>query len=226
MPPKPKMPDFNQIHANVQSRLRINPKVMQESVPQLQFSPSIGIIARDIDRLGMDIRSFREPLTRAIKQVVIPSIQRNFTVGGRPAWEPYSPGTIEIRDRMGSPVGSLLNKTGALQRVMGQVNLWTINNNAAILLDIPLWYGKLHQQGYGNTMGAAIAKAGSASKAFKNINDAVKQSIKTGTQIQSVDLHIPARPFVVLQEEDLPAIQRVFEAWLAERVAKHWGSRG
>jgi phage gpG-like protein len=216
-------PSFTQIHRNIQSNLRINPKVMRDSVPQLTFSPSIGIIARNIDKMGIDIRSFKEPLKRAVQQVIIPSIQQNFEEEGRPPWDPYSASTLDIRERLGDPVNKLLNKTGDLQNVMQRYNLWTVNNNAAILLDIPLWYGKLHQEGHGKSMAAAIKRTGSAAGAFNQINSQIKSAIKTGTTIRGTDMNIPARPFVMIQPEDVPKIQEVFERWLGERVNKHWG---
>lgn len=219
-------PSYQQIHSNIQGKLRINPKVMQASVPQLTFSPSVGIIARDIEKLGLDIRSFREPLKRAVQRVIIPSIQENFNQEGRPGWEPYSPSTLEIRERLGQPVGKLLNKTGALQRVMRQFNIWTVNNNAAILLDLPssVSYGKIHQGGYSKgSMAAAVKKSGNAAQAFKDMNNRIKAAMKSGTTIKDFNFSIPARPFVMLQEQDIPAIQKVFEDWLKERVDAHWG---
>jgi phage gpG-like protein len=218
------VPNHAQIHANIARKLRINPKVMKSSVPQLTFEPSIGIIARDIDKLSMDIRSFREPLKRAVQQVIIPSIMRNFNVEGRPSWEPYSPATIEIRQNMGDPVNRLLNRTGALQTAMSRYNIWTVNNNAAILLDIPTKYGKIHQEGYGTSMKKAIkASGGDASAAINKINKTIRAARRSGQQLRGVDMNIPARPFVMLQAEDIPAIQAVFTKWLEERIAEHWG---
>lgn len=219
-------PSYQTIHAGISRKLRINPQVMRESVPQLTFSPSVGIIARDIDKLGMDIRSFREPLKRAVQKVIIPSIQRNFEEEGRPSWEPYSAATLEIRERMGEPVNKLLNKTGALQTQMSRYNIWTVNNNAAILLDIPLWYGKLHQEGYGRSMSSSMKKTGSATQSLRNLNKGLRASIKAGTRVKATDFSIPARPFVMLQEEDIPAIEHIFSEWLQERINHHWSHRG
>lgn len=218
-------PSYAAISSNIRRKLVIRPQVFKDSVPQLTFEPSVGIIARDIDKLGMDIRSFKEPLKRAIQQVVIPSILRNFEAEGRPAWEPYSPATIEIREKMGQPVGKLLHKTGALERVMSRYNIWTVNDTAAILLDIPLWYGKLHQEGYGHSMKAAIKKSGSPGQAFRDLNKSLRGVLRTGGTVRTSDFNIPARPFVMLQEEDMPDIQTVFANWLQERIEVHWSRR-
>lgn len=68
--------------------LILTPNLGQGQVRSVQmfFTPSMGIMARRVDKLGLDIRSFREPLKRAIRNVVIPSIAENFAVGGRPSW--------------------------------------------------------------------------------------------------------------------------------------------
>jgi len=220
-----RIPSTREVAENIRGNLRM-PSPSKGSVPQLQFEPSIGIIARDIDKMGMDIRSFREPLTRAIKKVIIPSIQKNFEVGGRPAWEPYSPATLEIRERMGGDTpNKLLNKTGALQKAMKQFNIWTVNDTAAILLDLPanVSYGKIHQGGY--NAGSAALK--SVSKGTKSVRDAALQAklraaLRSGSRVQNFDFGIPARPFVVYQEQDLDAIQREFDNWLQEKINKYW----
>src|SRR5690606_29929622 len=90
------------------------------SIPGVQlgftFSPTIGIVAKNVDKLGLDIRSFREPLKRAIQQVVIPSIRTNFDSGGRPAWEPLSEATLRWRQARGIGGTAPLIATGALRR--------------------------------------------------------------------------------------------------------------
>lgn len=38
--------------------------------------------------LGVDLRSMREPLKRAVKDVMLPSFHQNFDSEGRPSWAP------------------------------------------------------------------------------------------------------------------------------------------
>ena len=38
--------------------------------------------------LGVDLRSMREPLKRAVKNVMLPSFHQNFDSEGRPSWTP------------------------------------------------------------------------------------------------------------------------------------------
>lgn len=144
----------------------------------IKFEPSLGIAATRINKLGMDIRSFREPLTRAIKQVMMPSIRTNFDVSGRPAWEPLSEATWDMRAKMGYTGGDILLLTGNLRQVSSQFNIWTITTTSATIRDLPqkIWYGKVHQAGYeGQSMKKRIAAhggdAGAAMRSlFKDLN--------------------------------------------------------
>lgn len=120
------------------------------------FKPSIGIVAKNVDRFGLDIRSFREPLKRSAQKVLGPSFQKNFDEGGRPqSWEPWSEATVEIRDRMGVVGGNLMVRSGKLRRVAGQLNIWTITPTAATIKNLPdsVWYGRLHQAGFKSSAG-------------------------------------------------------------------------
>lgn len=113
---------------------------------QFTFRPSIGISARQLNVFGMNIKSFREPLKRAIQQVIAPSFRRNFEVGGRPQpWAPLAEYTVEVRGSS-EPI---LVRSGLLARTMTQLNIWTIDTQKAALLDLPpkIWYGKIHQFG-------------------------------------------------------------------------------
>jgi len=164
---------------------------------KFEFRPSIGIMAKNVDKLGLDIRSFREPLSRSIKEVLIPSFRKNFDVGGRPKWQPLAEATIERRQEEGFAAGPTLVRTGKLRRTMGQFNIWTVDREKAALLDLPdsVWYGKIQQGGYG-----------------------FKGSARRGTSAA-----VPARPFAVLQSpKDYDDIERVFQKWLDERIERNW----
>lgn len=175
------------------------------------FNPSIGILARDINKLGMDIRSFREPLKRAIQQVMIPSIRQNFSAGGRPEpWEELSEVTEKFREDAGFPgSGPILVRKGTLQRNMGFLSIWQITPNFATIKELPprIWYGKLHQSGFGG-FGDLVKRVGLAAASTK-----VDQG-------GSPAVHIPQREFVLFQEEDKDHVYEVFSKWLAERALK------
>jgi phage gpG-like protein len=124
--------------------------VTAQPVLTLDFKPSLRIVATRIDKLGLDIRSFKVPLKRCVKDVIIPSIRKNFDAGGRPSWAPYSEVTVAMHEDLKEAMSSgMLVKSGKLRATMGFQNIWTITKDEAYLADIPanVWYGKLHQSG-------------------------------------------------------------------------------
>jgi phage gpG-like protein len=111
-----------------------------------EFKPSVGLSAKRIDKLGMDIRSFREPLKRSIQRVLAPSFKANFRAGGRPErWQPLADETVELR---GSST-PILVRSGRLMKTIQQFNIWSINETQAAITDLPekIWYGKVQQGG-------------------------------------------------------------------------------
>lgn len=147
--------------------------------------PTIGINAARFDKLGKDIRSFRVPLKRAVKEVMVPSIRANFDAEGRPTpWAPLSAYTLTRKIANGQGT-KILYATGALKRVASQINMWTITTEEAIIQDLPdkVWYGKVHQSG---------------------------------------NKKIPARPFLIIQDEDSDAIVQIFVDWFEERFNEIW----
>lgn len=163
----------------------------------LKFRPSIGIMARKLDTLGANLRNFKQPLKESVKDVVIPSIRRNFDAGGRPKWVPLAAQTIKRKKGDRRP----LIRTGNLRRQMGYLKIWDIDNEKAMITDLPqsIWYGKVHQGGVG---------------AFEGFYDPViRQHVNLGD-----DRAIPARPFVMLQKMDMIKINAVFNKWLAREI--------
>lgn len=109
--------------------------------------PPVEFLIQDFAELGLDIRSFREPLKRAVQGVVAPSIQYNFDVEGRPPWAPLADVTVEEKQRLGYPP-EILTRTGKLRRVAGQLNAWTITQEDATMTNLPgADYGRFHQDG-------------------------------------------------------------------------------
>lgn len=240
--PKLPKPGAGAISNSVLRGLRMDSSLSPLSVAFVQFSPTLGIAAKRIDKLGVDIRSFREPLTRAIRQVMMPSIAENFNVGGRPAWEPLAEATWDIRKRMGWEGGDILLLSGALRKGASSFKIWTITRENAIIRDLPenIWYGKVHQGGYeGQSMKKLAAKhGGNFGAALKEIQGYQKQIMKglasrgAGTSLADLGMRIgdtstiPARPFLVIQPEDEQDIEEIFMEWLEERVNRAWPSVG
>lgn len=183
----------------------------------LHFAPSVGILARKFDKLGIDIRSFRVPLKRAIKFVMIPSIRRNFDSGGRPSWEPLAEETVRKKRGKDDP----LIRTGRLRRVMSYQNIWTVDTEKAMITDLPhnVWYGKVHQAGYTSmtthtTLGNLnIGLGGKSRKGGYSYQGNNREN-------RNASANVPARPFVVMQDEDLENIDRIFTEWLDEQIAQ------
>ena len=190
-------------------------------VSTVQFMPSIGFATAKIDKLGLDIRSFRVPLERSIREVMIPSIRRNFDEGGRPAWEPLADATLLMRELHGFSGSDPLIKTGTLRRVATHVNIWTVTPNFAVINDLPqkVWYGKVQQAGTGNTSPfTPVVKRGKARPGDYSMYG--KTSTISGRKKPS----IPARPFLIIQPEDVIAIEAIFTEWLNMRIAQaSWG---
>jgi phage gpG-like protein len=227
--------------------------VTSAQAPQLdiKFEPTLVIAAGKIDRMGMEFaHGFIEPLTKAIHDIVAPSIAKNFVVGGRPKWEPLSEASLHIRDYYGVGHSRPLFWTTALYDAARSVDIWTITKGYATINDLPsnVWYGKIHQAGYeGKQMSARMkANGGNAKAALESLMDeqyskiggkigkgrATKYDQKGGGPIDRKGASgtmggggaspIPARPFVMFQPEDEDAISELFIKWMEEQVDKHW----
>lgn len=192
------------------------------------FSPAPGIVAKDINKLALDLESFRVPLTSAIKLVVIPSIRKNFMVGGRPepGWEPLAEYTIRVR----GDAWPILVRSGALKRAATSFSIWTVGKETASIRQLPssVWYGNLHQAGYGSLGTIARRELGAGAtqedvearmmELFMGARPAKKQS----------KFVIPQREFAMFQEEDIEKIQEIFVKWMeeqADKVGRGWRVR-
>lgn len=212
-------PTGRDIKKSVFSGLSLQSALTSSQVVGITFQPTVGIAAARIGKLGVDIRSFREPLKRSIQQVVIPSIRKNFEAGGRPeSWERLSDFTLLRREKEGVGGDSPLVRTGKLKKVMSYYNIWTVTSTMAILADLPpqVWYGGIQQAGYEGTGGGRKIKV--RGRKPLDVLDEVLDTAGPSTSIPP----IPARPFVLLQPEDEDKITQIFIDWLGERVVMAW----
>lgn len=114
--------------------------------PTGDFYEDAMILANDLDRFATyGIRSFREPLTKSVRAVIIPSIRTNFAAQGRPQWAPLAPATVATRGAS----GPILNRTGRLLKVATQFNIWSYTKDSATItgLDQRVKYASYHQSG-------------------------------------------------------------------------------
>lgn len=127
-------------------------------IAEYPITKSPRVMMLSFENLAKGIKSLREPLELAIKGVLAPSFRQNFYVGGRPAWEPLSDVTIERKHAKGSKnPETILVDTGALRRMAGQLNIWTVEGGygnigaaEARLDNMTLPYAEIHQVGMTN----------------------------------------------------------------------------
>lgn len=183
-----------------------------------EMFPAPGILAKDIFKLGIDIKNFRLPLTQAVRQVMERSIYQNFQEGGRPdPWQPLSDYAVKVRGN-DSPI---LVRTGKLRDVASSFEVWTITDTDASIRELPdsVWYGYMHQSGYGSigSIGARLARmAGDFGSSITVKARPPRQQLKMSP--------IPQREFALIQEEDEEKIQDIFIDWLEKRV--RWAAEG
>jgi phage gpG-like protein len=121
----------------------------------IDIDPNPVILVAQFDKLSLDIRSFKEPLERSVRQVVIPSIKENFDAEGRPdTWEELTPETIMMRDYEGYPEGPILERSGRLRKAATALARWRFTREEAVGGEEwpgTAWYAPLHDQGFSTT---------------------------------------------------------------------------
>jgi phage gpG-like protein len=114
----------------------------------IDMVPSAALLASDFAELGIQLKSYNEPLKRCIQQVLAPSFLKNFNSGGRPPWPPDTDNTMAHKD-----YNELMIRTGRLRRVAQQLNIWSIDGPGGTAqvntIPEPASYGVFHQVGAG-----------------------------------------------------------------------------
>jgi phage gpG-like protein len=189
---------------------------LDEGITAFDLKPSLGILAKDIDTLGLSLQDFHEPLERAVKHVMMPSITKNFDAEGRPAWQPLAAETVKLRAASGYSSGPILQRSGALKAAATSFEIWHITDKAASVQDLPdaVWYGKVHQAG--SQSNAPLAGE-------RSILDIIASA--KAHKGERYGVTIPQREFIMFQGDDMDAIEETFGLWLEEKVAEHWGRK-
>ena len=116
-----------------------------------KFDPTPVILMAAFGALAKQLRSYKKPLETAIRDVMVPSIKKNFDMEGRPRWVPLSQSTLDTKIAHGERFTRILQSSGALLRSATQTNIWKIDARAgeAYIPDLPddVWYGRVHQLG-------------------------------------------------------------------------------
>lgn len=159
----------------------------------IEFSPPIADIQAALMEIDRDLSNMRTPLTASIKQVIIPSIDANFEAGGRPTWEPLSTETLGRRAREGTGE-KLLQVTGMMRTVATQFSRWDVGTEEAIISNWPA----------NQFVKVAVHNSGGDHAGWSH------------------NVHIPARPFLMIQDEDADKIVDIFMAWMELRTRGDW----
>lgn len=188
------------------------------------FEPSIGMVARDVNKLGLDLENFKVPLTKAIRLIMMPSIKKNFVMEGRPVeWEPLA---LYTEQQRGS-ARPILYRTGNLERAASSFGIWTITDTSATIKSLPsdVWYGAIQQEGYGSLGQIARKQLGAGASAAEIQERAISLFMGDTPGPRQTKFVIPARPFILFQDEDIETIQEVFIDWMedqADQVGRSW----
>lgn len=102
--------------------------------------PAITLISDKFKLAGVDIRSYREPLMRSVRQVLAPELREAFANQG-PGWAPLHPNTVRRKGH-----NRILFESGTLARMAGQISAWSVDRTSARLTEFPD-YGEFHITG-------------------------------------------------------------------------------
>ena len=155
---------------------------------------TVTIDDREVSRMLAQLKARlgkTKPLMTVIGETIRTSVERNFAAGGRPGWEPST--------RVRQYGGQTLSDTGRLRRsfTVASGNGWSaVGTNVS--------YAAIHQLG-GKTKPHIIKPK--KKKALKTPYGIFKQVKHPGSEI-------PARPFLMVQEEDWEEIKATIADFL------------
>lgn len=155
--------------------------------PRIYFDPKffrdIAAISAAAELLAKNLDDFQEPLRASLELVIMPSIAKNFEVGGRPKWKELSfPYNVYRRP------APILVQTGDLFQATQSMQNWDVGPNS-------------------------ISMSGISSVKYANYH-------QTGTS------KMPARPYVMIQPEDVSEIVQIFEIWVDGLIDRYWTKMG
>ncbi len=110
---------------------------------------ALGMFSRDLADLGRDLagaNSMKQPLLDIAREVLAPSIDKNFKVGGRPSrWERSSP-ISAYRTLKGGESEPTLWVTGKMKRAASAFARFKVRENTMTYGYFPptLWYAMVH----------------------------------------------------------------------------------
>lgn len=152
------------------------------------------------------------PVFNVIGEIAHGSIQENFEVGGRPAkWKPLSPVTIAQRKRQGKWPGRILVRMGVAGGLFGAISHKAFRDRTELSANKPYattqHFGA--EKGEFGTVTAQIPEhVRRITQAFGKAIEPRDVTVRAHTREMQIPWgDIPARPFMVIQEEDWEEIK-------------------
>lgn len=143
------------------------------------------------------------PAMRTVGEIVRTSIERNFAAQGRPAWEPSA--------RVKIAGGETLSDTGRLRR-----SFTVRSSERSVSVGTNVKYAPVHQ--FGAKKGAFGTVAASVREHIRRVA-AKEVKVRAHTRKQLLPWGtIPARPFLMVQDEDWPEINRALMEHIMGRL--------
>jgi phage gpG-like protein len=149
------------------------------------------VLVGQFGALSESVKTFRKPLEQCVKEVIIPSMRKNFDVEGRPRWKMIAPQTEYRRSYDGYPTYPILDRSGKGKRSALAFARWKFTKDSTFMggqFPKTTWYMPVHQSGLEGSWAGGEG--------------------------------IDARPFALIQDEDQKKIEAVFVKWFEKNLDK------
>ena len=166
---------------------------------------------RKIDNLGRAMKGASD-LMKLWGEIAVTSMRENFEAGGRPAWKKLRAQTIKLKGH-GDP---LKGRTGNLERIT-----YKAHADHVVMGTHPSArkYAAIHQ--FGGTIkhpgGTPYFVGEDGLAKFVSIRKAAQIFAQSGSRLNLTAPHgipVPARPYMVLQDEDIAEMGQTARAYL------------
>lgn len=174
-----------------------------------------------IDRVFANLGSIPQQMDQALELVadyMRESFSENFDAGGRPTWAPLSPSYLAYRQAMGLG-NTILEITGELrEEVAGQgpghvEEIMQTGNTTTLVLGGSSLKFRTHQLGASGSRGPVFASSAKSLRWFGPGGEAI-----FADSVGPADFEIPARPMLVVQDEDRDGVTRIIRDFIYERL--------
>jgi phage gpG-like protein len=152
-----------------------------------------------------------KPAMGLIGEIALGSIQENFEKGGRPTWQPLSQTTINLRKKINKWPGRILVRGGVAGGLMGGITYRPSDEDVRLATNKP--YATTQHFGakkgsFGTVAATVKAHMRKISQAFGRPIEPRDVKVKAHTRKMTLPWgDIPARPFMVIQDEDWEEIK-------------------